>query len=196
MMQNLINDYVIEVPQIENLLPDRSELLEHAKYKITKTNPTFDTDWDKTLWYSYNDNTKIKEVCGILDTKYLKKPPECWICYKKEGAWLRPHIDVHRRAVLVYPIDPVSYTLEFTNTGANDFNFFLKDYKDVVEDDFDIEYKYNYTKPTIFNTQKYHSVSDRSARIALQISLYYDGEETDSWQKIVDLYMQGKLLNE
>tara|TARA_R110000772_G_scaffold40435_3_gene94679 strand:+ start:1952 stop:2545 length:594 start_codon:yes stop_codon:yes gene_type:complete len=194
----LINDYVIELPQLIDIFPSKSKIEEYAlkSYNSSSCSPTFETDWDGVIWYSYNDDLRINKICDLLHTRFLSKPPEAWICFKKTGSWVRPHIDVKRRAVLVYPINPETYTLEFTDNGASTHDFFIKSYNDTVDYNYNVIYKHNYTCPTICNTQVHHSVTDTSSRLSLQISLYYDGNETDTWDKIVNLYKTGEIINE
>ena len=200
----IANNYVIELPELIDLLPSKDVIQTLADEKLASSTckPEFISDWDGQTWYSCVDNEKINSVCTKLTIESVAKSPEVWLTQKEEGKWVRPHIDTDRLAVLIYPIVPTEYKLQFTDRWYDDSityqeaieNLFLSPYSNSALTSYEVIHEHTYTCPTLLNSKIPHCVPETFAKTTFQISLYYAGT-TDTWEKILAAHEAGKLLN-
>ncbi len=200
----IANNYVIELPELIDLLPSKDviQTLTDEKLASSTCKPEFISDWDGQTWYSCIDNEKINSVCTKLTTDHVTKSPEVWLTQKEEGKWVRPHVDTDRLAVLIYPIVPTEYKLQFTDKWHDDSityqeaieNLFLSPYNDSALTSYDVIHEHTYTCPTLLNSKIPHCVPETFAKTTFQISLYYGGT-TDTWEKVLAAHEAGTLLN-
>ena len=201
----IANDYIIELPELIDLLPSKDviQTLTDEKLASSTCNPEFISDWDGQTWYSCKDNEDINYVCSKLTTSHVIEAPEVWLTQKEEGKWVRPHVDTDRLAVLIYPIVPTEYKLQFTDKWYDEDNssyneairdLFLSPYSDTALTPYEVIHEHTYTCPTLLNSKIPHCVPETFAKTTFQISLYY-GDATDTWEKVLAAHAAGTLLN-
>lgn len=194
----IANEYVIELPQLIDILPTKEELLTLKNEKLASStcNPEYTSNWDGQTWYSVLNDAKVNNVTSLFNEKFLIKSPETWLCVKDENKWIRPHIDTDRLAVLIYPIVPESYDIQFTDTWlGNNQEFFFSPYEDTVPYDYNVIHTHTYTCPTILNSKIPHCLPAKIAKTTFQISLYFGGKNCSDWTEILNEYNKGELVN-
>lgn len=191
----IANEYVIELPQLIDILPTKQEIINLKEEKCTVGSPDHVSDWDGQVWYSASNNNKVKNAFSLFNKKYLHKELESWICTKIEGKWIRPHIDTDRLAVLIYPIVPESYDMQFTDKWLGDNQLFFDSYDNNVSYDYSVIRSHTYRCPTILNSKIPHCVPSTTSKTTLQISLHFGGDHCSNWHDILNAYRSGDLIN-
>jgi hypothetical protein len=202
----IANNYVIELPQLIDKLPSKEEILTLKDEKLASSscNPEWITDWDGQEWYSIKENEKVNQVISFFNNNHLIKASETWLCMKQENKWVRPHIDTDRLAVLIYPIVPDSYELQFTNKWegpndtatylAGDQDFFGRPYEDTVSYEYNVTHTHTYTCPTLLNSKIPHCLPAKDEKTTFQISFYFGGESCSDWTGILNTFNSGDLI--
>ena len=175
----------------------------------------------KNFQYLKESSLRLFEsLMDCINTDDFYMPLDAWICHKPIDSWVRPHVDGHRVAALMFPIEPLEYTTSYCSTGLEGKMSWKKANQSetrqasqsIIEDEWhnqtwgDViyEHKYKAKVPTIMNSKKFHSVLDykQTSRIVFQISWYYKSkhltnpqeDEWDGWPELVDYYKSGKLF--
>lgn len=200
----IANEYVIELPQLIDQLPTREEIetLTDEKLASSTCMPDYVSDWDGQKWYSCVENEKINSVCDSFNTDHTIALPEVWLCEKEEGKWVRPHVDTDRLAVLIYPVNPTEYKLQFTDKWHPDdwtyeeaiAGLFFEKYSNTPLTPYNVIHEHTYTCPTLLNSKIPHCVPETFAKTTFQISLYFGGA-TNSWDKVLEAHAAGTLFN-
>jgi len=206
----MINDYVIEFPEFNNLF-DKDQLL-----RSCRLNKTF-AEWKKGLssneidiaskmkmehFLSEDPNAhaiknygvtsyevpetqpEVKHIFEAINQELMWKKPMGWLNCHNGNEWTRPHIDAVRNAVFQFPIYPKKYTLVYLDKNNWDRNSYPQP-KHIWE--------HKVSCPIIENVSIPHCVYDKGIkRIHFQISLYF---KDYSWEKIKKYVKNGELFS-
>lgn len=172
MMQNLINNYAIDVNELsdfvnlDNILNFKGGQEKHA--------PEYGT----YAWKINNNNINVLSFDNIINKSVLKSDIEYWYQIKVSQCNLKPHIDTHFRDIaIIFPIIPKTYKISWFD-GTNE--------------DSNIIYTHTYNGPAIINSNIPHGTLDKGLeRHIFQVSLSFTNY---SWKKIIDLYTTGQLF--
>ena len=189
----VVNDYVIEMPDLISHLPTADEVKAISSAKVGSVTPEFTSDWDGQTWYLITDNEKCENVIGKFNSSHLVAYPEVWLCEKVSDKWIRPHIDTERLSVLIYPIVPTSYDIQFVDKWEDDLALFTRSYENTVSYSYNTVHTHTYTCPTLINAKVPHCLPSTAAKTTLQISMYFGGSASD-WANIKSLYQAGNLV--
>jgi len=169
-----MSKWVIELPWLENTI-DLKGLKENYPYDQGTNDPwrgvsCFEVTYDQ------------KEIRDFMDQfhehKEWSKPPTYWLTHKAADAWISPHTDQTRDAVLLFPIDPPSHTIHFLSNMENEDS---------------ILYSHTYRCPSIPHAKIPHCVKDKGIeRYFLQISLHI---KDYTWEKLNGLVSSSILFN-
>ena len=198
------NEYIIELPQLTDLLPTKDELLTIINTKISdNTVPEIkagiDTlSWDAASWYSINDNVKINDTIskfvtsdGDITTSHFSQDElgvvlegKSWITVKEDGSMIQPHLAFdgpagREGAVLMYSISPESFDITFTDQVAES----LPPAQDI--------FTHTCSYPVLVNSKIPQCCQETHARTTLYIGIYYD---TVDWDWLLNHHTEGTLL--
>lgn len=212
----IANEYIIELPQLIDLLPTKNELLTISNTKITSTDiiPEYktgilkgeeneretDVGWDATTWYSINDNSKINDTISKFTTTNRVTNATSWLCTKKDGFWIRPHVHVQpddEIAVLMYSISQESFDITYTDQWIGSSLVHPIDSDLWTSDPSDDPGSYNEifsnscSCPVLINGQIPHCFKETSARTTLFISMYF---ENTNWDWLLEKHTADDLL--
>ena len=207
----IANEYIIELPQLIDLLPTKNELLTISNTKITSTDiipeyesGIFESDenkdnvgWDATTWYSINDNSKINDTISKFTTTNRvinedNNTTSSWLCIKKDGFWIRPHVHVRSDdeiAVLMYSISQESFDITYTDQWIGE-SLWESDPSDDPGPYNEI-FSNSCSCPVLINGQIPHCFKETSARTTLFISMYF---ENTNWDWLLEKHTAGNLL--
>lgn len=168
----MIDDYIIELPWLENII-NFDSLLKNYKYPEDKDDP-----WRGVNCYEVETTQpELKDFLQIANSKHFSKPPSYWLTYKSAETYISAHTDNTRDAVLLFPITPPTHRINF-----------LSD----VNDESSIIHYYDYRCPTIPNAKIPHCVFDKGIeRYFLQISLHF---KDYSWKNLQDWIINRELF--
>ena len=193
----IINDYIIELPELINILPTKSEFLTLLEDE-EKNSPMFAENWDGQSWYNC-DHTKVSNAISTFHSNVFSVvnskrglSTESWLCKKENGKWIPPHVEQDSLAVLIYPIDPESYDIQFTDKWADTF-IFTEAYKDTMDYEYDVIHTHTYTCPTLINAKIPHCVPNKEEKITFYMNCYF-AEDFTSWNHLEKLQNTNKLL--
>jgi hypothetical protein len=190
----IVNDYVIELPQLIDLLPTPAEVLAMKSAKVDVVDPEYTSAWDGQRWYLITDNSKSETVISKFNSAHMTAYPEVWLVEKEADKWVRPHIDTDRLVVLIYPIVPSSYDIQFTDKWEGDNNFFFRSYENTTPYEYNVLHTHTYTCPTLLNSKIPHCLPSTAAKTTFQISLYFGYDDCSDWAGIVNTYNSGGLI--
>jgi len=206
----IANEYIIELPQLIDLLPTKNELLTISETKITSTDiiPEYQTGilegienneddivgWDATTWYSINDNSKINDAISKFTTtnRVTNTDTDSWLCTKKDGEWIRPHVHLRPNdeiAVLMYSISQESFDITYTDQWIGE-SLWESDPSDDPGPYNEI-FSNSCSCPVLINGQIPHCFKETSARTTLFISMHF---ENTNWDWLLEKHTVGDLL--
>jgi len=195
----IVNKYLIEVPEFVDLLPPKEELWSLRAELLSQDQRS----WDGQTWYRVRDK-RIFDGISHINRDFVEGETtiDPYLTVKHEGKWMRPHIDnaPGRNAVVIYPIEPNDYDIVFTDNIEEGMDkigsdFYTRPYEDDVPYDYNVIYKHTYRCPTILNTKHPHAVLDKRERKMLSFRIYFGNEDWE-FEDVVDLYNSGNMFNE
>lgn len=165
------NDYIIELPQLENSFDDnqlwtscqnnKHNIYEYYGVEYFEIPPT---------------QPEVKHIFNSINSDMMYQQPMGWYMHKFEDKWLKPHIDTDRDAIIMFPIKPKNYTITFLDSLETQ----------------NIIYEHRYNCPTIVNSKVPHCVYDQGIdRHFFQISLFIKDFD---WNKLRELVINGEFL--
>lgn len=199
MHNQIINQYIIEVPEFINWLPPREELWSLRGELLSNDQ----RNWDGQIWWRTNGDTRIKYAINKINKNYVDTDTEIvpYLTVKKEGKWMRPHIDnaPGRNVVLIYPIIPLDYDIIYVDKceegmESQDTDFYHRPYEDTVPFNYKELFRHTYRYPTFLNTKHPHTVEERRERRMLSFRVNF-GNVTWTFDDIVKLYKSGMMFN-
>jgi hypothetical protein len=224
MSEQVINDYVLELPELKELCSQDKllnlwdNLKEFSFKKDSIGEGHWDSDWDgqefirvePSMFHKLNpENRKnMERLFSTINNDVMFDKPDGWMVIKYKHKWMRPHLDHERNSVLIIPIVPEEYPITYVenkDTGIRQAN------KDELEEQLDngkwgnILYEHTYRMPTIINGKIPHTVFDykQLERRFFQISLFFNSSDWNVkedkgpkfWNELVDCYKKGNLIN-
>ena len=224
MSEQIINDYILEVPELrpfctkEKLLNLWDDLKKFPFVKDSVGKDAWDSDWDgqefTRVWpgmfdkLNEDNRENMKNLFGTINNDVMYDDPDGWMVIKYKHKWMRPHLDHERNSVLIMPIVPEEYPITYVenkDTGIRQAN------SNQIEEQLDqgdwgkTLYEHTYTMPTIINGKIPHTVFDykQLERRFFQISLFLnisdwnvkEDKGPNFWNELVDCYQKGNLIN-
>jgi hypothetical protein len=168
-----MNKWVIELPHLENSI-DLNGLMKNYPWDKGTNDP-----WRGVSCYEVT--YEQKEICDFMnkynDSIHFSRPPSYWLTHKAKDAWISPHTDQTREAVLLFPFIPKTHTINFLEN---------------VDDSKSVIFSHEYIYPSIPNAKIPHCVFDMGVeRYFLQISLYI---KDYTWDNLVEWISKGEIF--
>lgn len=166
------NDYVIELPELENAFNEQ-----HLWLACQKNTYHVNEAYGVECFEVPHTQKEVKHIFDAINGKIMFKQPIGWYMHKFKNEYLKPHVDNERNAIIMFPIKPKNYTITFLDD--------LQKQNTV--------YEHRYTCPTIVNSNIPHCVYDQGIdRHFFQISLFI---KDFNWNELKNLVSDGKFIN-
>ena len=195
----IVNQYIIEVPELTDWLPPREELWS-LKGELLGDDQR---SWDGQKWYRTNDDPRIQSAINRIDRDYVDEGTDItpYLTVKEEGKWMRPHIDnaPGRNVVLIYPIAPLDYDIVYVDKCEEgmeklDTDFYRRSYEDKLDYEYKEVFRHQYRCPTFLNTKHPHAVEERRERKMLSFRVNF-GDINWGFDDVVNHYRSGKMFH-
>lgn len=196
----IVNQYIIEVPEFIDWLPPREELWNLRGELLSEDQRS----WDGQLWYRTNGDPRIQYAIDKINRDNVEPGTDItpYLTVKEEGKWMRPHIDncPGRNVVLIYPIAPLDYDIVYVDKceegmERQDTNFYRRPYENDVPFEYKEVFRHQYRCPTFLNTKHPHAVEERRERKMLSFRVNF-GNVNWTFDDVVKLYKSGKMFND
>mgnify|MGYP001563356335 FL=1 len=195
----IVNQYIIEVPELINWLPPREELWSLRGELLGDDQRS----WDGQIWYRTNGDPRVQSAIDMIDREYVDEGTDItpYLTVKEEGKWMRPHIDnaPGRNVVLIYPIAPLDYDIVYVDkceAGMEelDTDFYRRPYEDGLDYEYKEVFRHQYRCPTFLNTKHPHAVEERRERKMLSFRVNF-GDINWEFNDVVNHYKSGKMFH-
>ena len=167
----MYNDYIIELPKLENCF-DEKRLWDNCKNNEHHIDKSYGVEYYKVT----NNQPEVKHIFEYINKEYMFKELVGWYIHKFKSEWIKPHTDIDRNAIIMFPIQPKKYKITF-----------LDNFKDE-----NILFEHEYSCPTIVNSNIPHCVYDKGIdRYFFQISLFIKNFD---WNNVIKLVNNDELI--
>jgi len=195
----IVNQYIIEVPELIDWLPPREELWSLRGELLGDDQRS----WDGQKWYRTNNDPRIQSAINRINREYVDEGTDItpYLIVKAEGKWMRPHIDnaPGRNVVLIYPIAPLDYDIVYVDKCEEgmeelDTDFYRRPYEDGLDYEYKEVFRHQYRCPTFLNTKHPHAVEERRERKMLSFRVNF-GDINWEFNDVVNHYRSGKMFH-
>jgi len=195
----IINQYIIEVPEFIDWLPPREELWNLRGELLSDDQ----RNWDGQKWWRTNGDERIQSAIDKIDRAYVDEGTDItpYLTVKEEGKWMRPHIDnaPGRNVVLIYPILPLDYDIVYVDKCEEgmerlDTDFYHRPYEDDLPFEYEEVFRHQYRCPTFLNTKHPHAVEERRERRMLSFRVNF-GDPSWTFTDVANHYKSGKMFH-